>query len=80
MASAPKTKSVSKCKCVNEINKRLAEDGLKLESALEFDFAKKIAVMGGPFVSVVWSDKPRRGKRKPLIYCAYCPFCGAKSQ
>jgi hypothetical protein len=30
----------------------------------------------GPFLKVHWIDKPKRGKRLPLVTTRCCPWCG----
>ena len=73
--SKQKTKG---CKCFDQVNEQLKPDGMCLESALQIDFKSGKATMAGPFLFVKWIDKPKRGKKLPLITCAFCPMCGKK--
>lgn len=66
------------CKCLASANEQLAEQGMKLETALQINFKTGESSVAGPFMLVRWKDKPKRGKRLPLMVCNYCPMCGKK--
>ena len=75
-----KKKPSEACKCRDAVDAELKNIGVKLESALQVNFSTGKGSMAGPFLLVKWIDKPKRGKRLPLITCAYCPMCGKPSQ
>lgn len=80
---ATKTKSVKKrlvkCKCFKLTNEALAEQGVTLASAFQFNFNTGKATISGPFLSVKWIGGAKRGKSLPMISCTYCPICGKKA-
>lgn len=66
------------CKCFDLAQVEMEKIGIEYETALQINFSTGKGSMAGPFLSIRWKDKPPRGKRLPLMVCAYCPFCGKK--
>ena len=80
-----KKKSAKKpkpCQCVEQVNEQLAEHGVRLESRIKITFGDEFGELSNhsPIIATEWIDKPKRGKRLPPIFCAYCPFCGQEKE
>lgn len=66
------------CKCLDRINERLKEQGLRLADG-NFthtfpDFEVRLLIKTQPLA------KARRAKATPSIIASYCPFCGKKQK
>lgn len=75
MAKKKSTKTKA-CNCCEDVDKRLASHGLKLDSRIGLDFDSKSMATVAPLVAVV-SVKTGKLKDKTVV-CNYCPFCGVK--
>jgi hypothetical protein len=71
-----KTKTAD-CKCVEDVNAKLAESGCRVTRHMQINFATQMASLSGPCVAVERIGKSKRGKI-PTVLCSYCPFCGKK--
>lgn len=72
------TKEMKGCECNKSVNEELAASGISLAGSFSINFKSGSSSYISPLIEVKWKDKPRRGKRLPIITCAYCPFCGKK--
>jgi hypothetical protein len=68
-------KASAACKCVDQVNAKLAESGVKVTQHMRVNFTTGKGDMSGPCVEVHRFDKSKRA-RIPVVPCAYCPFCG----
>lgn len=68
------------CKCAEQINEKLKPRGVRLSSEFSINFNTGKATVIHPLLKVEWLDKPKRGKRLPIVTGAYCPVCGKKNK
>jgi hypothetical protein len=70
------------CKCL-----KLAEKQLRSQYGATFSTRLVTQQVGshlsitddGPLLAVEWpAGEKRKGKRLPVAFCGYCPFCGKK--
>jgi len=66
-----------KCRCITTLEKRLAEDGLRLASLIQIDFDKGKAIERKPLIATEWTNEKKR-KQPPKVLCQYCPICGVQ--
>ena len=73
-------KESKRCDCVSQLNKQLEPQGLELDDRLLMSFGEDSAdgKLASPLIMLRWKDKKPRGKNLPVMFCAYCPFCGKK--
>lgn len=62
------------CKCIQQVNSKLAERGVTLDLAFGVTSNKQHMKLA---VAWVGGKKPR-GKSLPIVVGAYCPICGRK--
>lgn len=75
--AAPKKKAKSApCKCVEQVDAKLAEFNTKLSRSLALDFS---AGSASTHLSIATTkiDPKKRGSAK-TVFVNYCPFCGKK--
>ncbi len=73
-----RTRKNADCKCNATVNEQLIEHGVELDMGFQLNFSTGKANDSGPFITVRWIDKPKRGKSLPIMHCTFCPFCGRK--
>jgi hypothetical protein len=62
--------------CLILANKAIEHLGVRLDTELAVNFKTGRERDIGPFLKVHWTDKPKRGKRLPLVTTRCCPWCG----
>jgi len=72
-------KQTKSCNCIEDCNKELAKQGLKLDTDFEFNFTTGQANLA---ISIKTKKLPTNtSRKKPLVLaCSYCPFCGKKQR
>lgn len=68
------------CKCAEEVDAQLKPVGFKLTRHMTINFATGQGSRSGPVLQTEKCDKTKRGRRAPVLLCAYCPFCGRKTE
>lgn len=66
------------CNCIEEINDKLAEDGLSLDVGFVFSGS---SIVTRPYSRLMRKDNGRpetRSGRRSSFIATFCPFCGIK--
>jgi len=66
------------CRCVSNVNKRLADQGVVLSHALAINCNTGTCTTNTPLLAVEWIGKKPQGKLLPVVVCSHCPICGRK--
>lgn len=63
------------CKCVELVNKTLAEQGVELDTSLVMNFKT-----GGSYLAMKIPVRKFGSSRKklPTVFCTFCPVCGKR--
>lgn len=71
-------KAAKPCTCVEQVDKKLREDGIKLVRLLMVNFTTGKGGLGPPILAVERTGDSKKKRKLPAIICAYCPVCGTK--
>lgn len=71
----PKAKHTG-CKCVEQMNKLLAEKNAQLDCRTLMNFKTGKCRTSPPLLSVVKLDSSKRKPSLPTVLCSFCPCCG----
>lgn len=73
---AKKTSKTEGCTCVDKVNEKLKDVGIRLARGFRLNFKTGVSRMGLPQL-VTEKTNPTR-KKMPIVVCTFCPFCGTK--
>lgn len=67
-------KRIRRCKCVEQVNEKLAQYGAVIETRFVMDYERGAMRQSGPIIKTERID----GKRSkiPTVMASHCPFCG----